>query len=276
MIDDSFRVRYKAFPIAISERHDFSPTNLHNHNEFEVLLIDAGSCNVRVADKKYEVKAGDLIFVNPMEIHGIVVNEDAVYSHRCMCFEPSVVLDNSLFENFKRECISILHVVEGKTHHGNYLKGLFEKIYEQADNVQKTSPIEISAYITLMFACLLKNTLYNTKRVTPKKCDFCSRVINYISCHYNECLTSKMAAEVCFLNHSYFCRKFRENFGINFTEYLNLYRITIAKGLLEENNGSVSKVASMCGFDTPAYFTKCFKRHIGVSPNDYKKGKCSL
>ena len=49
MLDDSFRVRYKEIPIAISEQHSFYPTKLHNHNEFEILHITSGSCRTCVA-----------------------------------------------------------------------------------------------------------------------------------------------------------------------------------------------------------------------------------
>ena len=98
MIEDGFKIRYKSVPIAISETNHFLPTKLHNHSEFEVLLINSGSSNVRIANKDYRVKGGDMIFINPMEIHEIIANEDTSYAHQCMCFDISVIMNNRISE----------------------------------------------------------------------------------------------------------------------------------------------------------------------------------
>lgn len=275
MLDDSFRIRYKSVPIAISEQNHFLPTKLHNHNEFEILLINSGSCTVRIANKEYQAKDGDIIFVNPMEVHEIAVNTNVPYAHQCICFDISVIMNNRICQNLKNECTSIIHIIKGETEHGTHLKDLFEKIFNEVKNEGKTFAMEITAYITLMFSYLLKNSLVDEKRANPKETRFCSDVLAYISGHYREKITSKQAAEACFLNHSYFCRKFKENFGTSFSAYLNIYRISVARTMLEENSESVSKVSEMCGFDTPTYFSKCFKNYVGVLPFEYKKGKRS-
>ncbi len=272
MLDDSFRIRYKSAPIAISEQNDhFLPTKLHNHNEFEVLLINSGSSNVRICNIEYHVKSGDMVFINPMEIHEIVVDEQSSYAHQCMCFDLSVIMNNRVSEELKKECSSIIHIIEAKSEHAQILRDLFEKIYTEVKKDNKTSAMEITAYITLMFSYLLKNSLLDKKMDNPRETVFCRKILDYISKHYGEKITSKQGADACFLNHSYFCRKFKENFGISFSDYLNLYRISIARTMLEEGSEKVSRVSEMCGFYTPAYFTKCFKQHIGVSPLEYKK-----
>lgn len=276
MIEDGFKIRYKSVPVAISETNHFLPTKLHNHSEFEILLINSGSSNVRIANKDYRVKGGDMIFINPMEIHEIIANEDTSYAHQCMCFDISVIMNNRISEKLKKECTSIVHVIKGETEHGQHLRGLFEKIYNEVKNESNTSAMEITAYITLMFSYLLKNSLLDEKRENPKETEFCSKILDYVNKHYGEKITSRQAADACFLNHSYFCRKFKDNFGISFSEYLNIYRISMARTMLEEDAENVSRVSEMCGFYTPAYFSKCFKQHIGVSPFEYKKSKNSL
>ena len=51
---------------------------------------------------------------------------------------------------------------------------------------------------------------------------------------------------------------------------LNL-RIEKAKELLEFGNYNISQVASMVGYDNPLYFSRLFKKYVGVSPKEYKK-----
>ena len=276
MLDDSFRIRYKNAPVAISEQDNFNDTNLHNHSEFEIILIKSGSCTVCIAGREYPAKANDIIFINPMEIHEVHVNNDVPYSHKCMCFDMSMVMNNSISESLKNKCKSVIHIVTGDSNHGAYLRETFEKAFSEVKNEGKTFAMETTAYLMLMFSYILKNNLVNTKHKTPVENKFCNMVLADINEHSSEITTSTQVADACFLNHSYFCRKFKENFGVSFSEYLNRYRISVARTMLEEDHHNVSEVSQLCGFETPTYFSRCFKNHVGVLPLEYKKGKRSL
>lgn len=275
MLNDKFKIRYKSVPVAISEQDDFTTTKLHNHNEFEILLINSGTCKVRVANDEYTANKGDMVFVNPMEVHEVVVNDDVPYAHQCICFDISLIINSHIGGSLKNECTSIIHFIKGDTVQGEYLGDLFGKILKSFKADDKTVGMEVPAYITLMFSYLLKNSLVDVKRASPKESKFCTDVMNYIKNHYGEKLTSKKVAEECFLNHSYFCRKFKENFGTSFSSYLNICRISESKRMLEENRDSVALISEKCGFETPTYFSKCFKSYVGVLPVEYKKGKRS-
>ena len=68
MLDNSFRTRYKTVPAAINMQNDFHMTLPHNHEEFEILIKEKGKCDIRIGDNVRECCAGDIVFVNPMEI----------------------------------------------------------------------------------------------------------------------------------------------------------------------------------------------------------------
>jgi AraC-like DNA-binding protein len=57
------------------------------------------------------------------------------------------------------------------------------------------------------------------------------------------------------------------NFAPN--EFLKNYRLRAALQLLMENKYSVSEIAYMVGFGTPAYFSSCFKKTYQLSPSEY-------
>ncbi len=276
MLDDSFKTRYKNIPVAISEQNNFSATKLHNHSEFEILLVTSGSCTVCIAGNEYPAKTNDIIFINPMETHEINVNSDKPYSHKCMCFDISIIMNNKISESLKTECESIVHIVKENTIHGKYLRETFEKAFVEVKNESDTFGMEVTAYLMLMFSYILKHNLIDTKCKKPAENKFCFCVLEYINNNYREIATSKQAADACYLNHSYFCRKFRKHFGISFSEYLTRYRISVARTMLEEDKHSISEISHLCGFDTPTYFSKCFKNLVGLLPLEYKKGKRSL
>lgn len=78
-------------------------------------------------------------------------------------------------------------------------------------------------------------------------------------------------AKNCFVSVSTLQRIFRKNHGKTISEYRNDLKIQKAKELLWEDRLSLEKIAEMLGFCDSAYFSKCFKKSTGVSPQKYKK-----
>lgn len=63
-------------------------------------------------------------------------------------------------------------------------------------------------------------------------------------------------------------RMFKEEVGENFTDYLTRIRLERALHLLRNPDLTVKQVAEFVGYDNPYYFTKIFKRRIGVYPSE--------
>jgi AraC-like DNA-binding protein len=85
---------------------------------------------------------------------------------------------------------------------------------------------------------------------------------------YFEQLTVMRAAEACGMQPFKFGRVFKEDFGIDFREYVVRYRVREACRLLRNPNAQVSEVAYAVGFSEPSYFAKTFKKLVGVRPSD--------
>ena len=83
-------------------------------------------------------------------------------------------------------------------------------------------------------------------------------------------ITSVEMAEHLHLNASYFSRYFKKLAGVNFTDYVNQYKINMAITMLCRRNETVENVAYTLGFSDRAYFSKVFKKYSGKSPSEYK------
>ncbi len=73
----------------------------------------------------------------------------------------------------------------------------------------------------------------------------------------------------------YFSKIFKEESGSNFIEYLTGIRIERAKDLLINSDKSMKEICSLCGYTDPNYFSRSFKKNVGVTPTEYKEGKFS-
>ena len=271
MYNDSFKLRYKTIPVAISETNTFFPTKPHNHNEIEILLILKGKSEVRINSKVFAARQGDLIFVNPLEVHSHLAERVGDYCHRCICFETSVIADSFLAKNINDGKLMLPHFIKSNNPLNKKLSDGFNKVYEAVEKDSQTLNLEVVSYLNLMFADMINNSLLIQNFKANENTAFCDRVIKYIAENYSENITSKQAAEELSFNQSYFCRAFKKNFGISFSSYLNMYRISASKKLIENSGENIADIAFKCGFSNPDYFTKCFKSFLGISPSEYKK-----
>ena len=268
--NDSFRVRYGSLPIAISENETHFDTKPHIHSEIELLYVKHGMAQIFVSDKCYKVSEGELVIVNPMEVHSIICDKNMPYHQRCICFELSLLPD-------KRLCNEL---ISGITYVDRYFKkdaeptarivGYFEKMFDAVALSVQTLHFEVTAYASLIFAELCRGGLITKKNTSGKRADFVSSVQSYLSKYYAEAITSEHIARELYYTQSYFCRLFHLNFGTSFMEYLSMYRISKAKSLLDDDTLKISEVAERVGFLDQSYFSKCFKQLVGVSPTQYK------
>ena len=72
---------------------------------------------------------------------------------------------------------------------------------------------------------------------------------------------------------NYISTLFREKTGMNFLQYLDIVRINKSLSLLRNTGMNISEIASATGFPTPGYFTRIFRRFIGVTPSEYRNSR---
>ncbi len=95
--------------------------------------------------------------------------------------------------------------------------------------------------------------------------------IVYIRENFQKPIQLSMVAEACNVTSSYLSRLFKEYLGTNFVDYINQFRLNKAITLLEGKKYSIKEVASLVGYQDPNYFSRIFRRHMGISPSDLEK-----
>jgi two-component system response regulator YesN len=93
---------------------------------------------------------------------------------------------------------------------------------------------------------------------------------DYINDNYHEPISLNMIAENIYLSPSYISDLFKKQTGENITDYLAKVRIEKAKILLKDLQIKSYEIGEMVGYKDPAYFSKVFKKVVGVSPNEYR------
>ena len=115
---------------------------------------------------------------------------------------------------------------------------------------------------------LYKEELINSKKAfinPPLK-----RAVDYINENYMHRLTLEDVAQHVFLNKTYISQMFMKQLNISFVSYLESVRIFKAQELLQNTNMSVTKIAEETGYASQSYFTKAFKKRVGMAPLQYR------
>lgn len=98
-------------------------------------------------------------------------------------------------------------------------------------------------------------------------------VKDYIRDNYQKPVTRQDMEESLHLNSDYVNRIFKRSTGYSLVQYLQYYRVLMAKKLLTEQKDTVTEVGLQVGFDTPSYFAKVFKKWTGCTPLEYYNQK---
>ncbi|WP_337102477.1 response regulator transcription factor [Paenibacillus sp. YIM B09110] len=92
----------------------------------------------------------------------------------------------------------------------------------------------------------------------------------YIAEHLNKDLSLAILGDAVYLNPSYLSNLYKTSTGRNISDYITELRVERAKKLLVESHAKVQDIALAVGFDTAGYFTRFFKRHVGVTPQEFR------
>lgn len=94
---------------------------------------------------------------------------------------------------------------------------------------------------------------------------------SYVKENLEKDLSLVRLAELHHFNPSYLSRFFKQEMGINVSEFIDDCRIRKAKELLQNTNLMVREVALQVGYEVAHSFTRLFKKITGMTPQEYRE-----
>lgn len=130
---------------------------------------------------------------------------------------------------------------------------------------------DIESYFSYLYQCVNGSFKKGNGKTSSRY--IIKEITDYIKYNYNEKLMINDLAQKFFLNPSYLSGLFKEETGKPFTAYLVECRLKKAVELLENTELSSSEISAQVGYEDYFHFSKLFKKHIGISPSNYRKSK---
>jgi len=267
-------------PISILKSAKTLACDTHTHDFIELVYIKSGSGYHKIDDIEFEVKKGDLLFINYGKTHSfqsekgfvfynilltpwfmseeLVNSENAIDLLTLNCFESFSTFSDVPKISFSADEIVFVENMISEMEKEYYSK---PRGYEQA----------LKGYITILLIHIFRKM--DKGNILGKEKKIPAEILDYLDNNYNEKITVNALAERCFYNPSYFSRIFSETFGMSITDYVLEKRFEKACQLLSLTDMTVEAVATESGFRDSGAIFKYFKKKIGITPTEYRKSK---
>ena len=98
-----------------------------------------------------------------------------------------------------------------------------------------------------------------------------NEIVKYVNEHYMEQLTLDVIAKNMYVNYHHASKIFKKITGKSFLNYLNSIRIEKAKELCVTTRKKDYEIAKIVGIEDAYYFSRLFKRYVGMSVSEYRK-----
>lgn len=238
-------------------------SDLHTHYFAELFYVTRGKGMFQVEEQRIPIQKGNLILVNPNIAHTESSEQKEPLEYIVLGVEHLKFL---IYDS--REYL-LFYSSELKENLDFY----FQTILQEAEEKNKEYESVCEHLLAALILQLTRHTKTPVEVVASEKNSSreCSRVKRYIDASFAETLTLEHLAEIACLNKYYLAHQFTKMYGIAPMSYLQQKRIFASQELLSSTDLTLGEIARQCGFSSQSYFTQCFRKMCGMSPNNYRK-----
>lgn len=262
----------------------------HGHDFVELVHVVSGSGTHCFEGVRYCLQTGDVFIINPGETHSYSVETGGHLEIVNCLFLPSLIPDTLLRELDITSSMDYFYVHpflsgELRFNHRLNVRGQDAAcVLNLLDSMVKELEQSRTGYKTLIRMHLIELLVRLSRSYTlmheqpaslPSREQLrrmtARRMYGYMERNCDKKLTLQSLAELFDVSTRQLNRLIRLEYGRSVIEVLHEIRIGRAKRLLLESEEKVNAIASMVGYDDPAFFSKLFHRLAGCSPSQYRR-----
>ena len=253
----------------------------HWHATLEINICASGVLKTSTQRGEYIVREGDGVLVNANVLHRNEAYEGApgvrVQTHM---FDRSLVaaaeLPQRRYVAPVVECtlLDALPLFRENAEHRAVLEAL-DRAFEAASEEKDGYELEICGLLNRAWQGVYAQALpvIGARQPLPRmETARLKQMLGFIREHFAEDISPADIAAAAGVCERECFRCFKQELGTTPLSSLTDFRVRKAAELLRETDRSVTDIAAACGFATPSYFGKVFRRRMNLSPLAYRRG----
>lgn len=247
----------------LNTRKQFVTDRPQGRPDFQVLYISSGAATFYFDGQSQKLQAGTAVLYRP--------GESQLYIYRAE-EKPQVYWLH--FTGHDAQALLQRHGLWEQRHFYVGETAQFSQLFDAAiRELQLCRPLykELLCNLLSQIFLLLQRQLL----VPPSRGDTVEAVIwaavSHFQKHYDQAICVADYARSHHMSSAWFIHEFKRCTGMPPVQYLQNLRLNTARGLLEGTDCTVQQAAAIVGYSDPLYFSRLFKRMIGLSPQKYRK-----
>lgn len=230
-----------------------------------LIYSTSGKGFVKIDNTEHELHADSFIIIPKEKTHAYYSDVNNPWSIYWIHLGGK---KTDLFSNYSSK---IIPIERGKDSRINVRLDLFEEIFRNLERGFGTDTLEYINltlnYLLVSFTHVARFRLINSE----KEKDPVAQSVNYMLENLNKTIRLEELANMVQLSTSHFSRLFVTKTNQSPIDYFNQLKIQKACRLLDISNLSISEIAGDLGYEDPFYFSRIFKKLMGISPRDFRK-----
>ena len=254
----------------------FEGVAVHQHDFYEVYFFISGNVEYNVEGKSYLLKKGDIMLINPLELHQPRIAPDQNVYERIVLWINKNYLSrlctnttslSQCFDNTNPQHTNLLRLSKAQQ---SYFSTKLRELLEESNNKDYGSDLASQAILTRFLVELNRLTLSMDKKIESDKSssDLIPDILSFINQHYCEKISLSTIADEFFISKYYLSHAFNDAVGTSVNRYITLKRLINAKQML--SSGIKPTTAAIhCGFNDYAGFYRAFTAEYGITPKEF-------
>lgn len=254
-----------------------SKVDSHSHNYYEFYIFLEGDVSIKIGEREYPLKSGDMVLIPPKLRHRAVIHSDDK-PYRRFVFWISAKYCNKLLEASPDYVYLMQHVQVQKDYifHNDLMtfNSIQSKVFQlleelHANRFGKEARLSLCVNELILH---LNRVVYEQKNAqSPREeMHLYENLMNYIEGHLEEDLSLERLAGEFYVSKYHISHLFKEHIGLSTHQYITKKRLAAVKDAIL-GNINISEAYLMFGFQDYSSFYRAFKKEFGMSPREYKE-----
>lgn len=236
----------------------------HFHEYYVIGYVEDGERMLSCRNREYSIGRGDILIFHPGDNHACEQKDGGTFDYRGFNISKEVmsklVKEITGKEELPGFSENVIHDEELACH----LKPLHQLVMGDFKEFKKEE------LLFFMLSLLIERYGKPFETCIPECREEIDRACEFLSKHYAENITLEQICNYVGLSKSTLLRAFTKSKGITPYRYLENYRISKAKSLLEQG-ATPLEAAMQTGYSDQSHFTNYFSRFIGLAPGVYRE-----
>jgi len=239
--------------------HTWGP-GIRDH--YLIHLVLSGKGVFRLGGEVFQLHEGDVFLIKPSQLCTYSADPDDPWEYSWVGFNGA---------NANKLVAKLPFSDDAPIHHARdpqVLRGFLGSIY-QSRGMEIQNEAAMVGYLYLFISALMRESCDAETRNSSSSSQYVLNAIKFIQFNFSHDISIDDVAKSVGVSRSHLYRVFMSNVGKSPIDYLTEYRINEACNLLRNSSLSIAEVAISVGFFDQFYFSRVFKKAVGVPPSRY-------